>query len=91
MMKKAQVKDEKKDEIKPYEIGDLVLTPISDRLGVIKKIEEMEFNYEHRSYLGMPRTFKTYTVHIRLPHRIADCFKEVIVLCGENELERKNT
>lgn len=84
MKNKERIKKEAKP--KQFSVNDSVLTPISDRRGVIIKIEEVAAG-NHTWYSVSTPAYKEYTVKVRLPHRKLDLFKDVIVLCQDSELE----
>jgi hypothetical protein len=79
---------------KPLEVGEIVLTPISDRPGRITKIEISQIAGAHIMYV--PETGRitsshqktTYHVQIEFPHRDASCFKKLTGEFSAGELKR---
>lgn len=78
-------KDTEETKTPPFKIGERVLTGIAKWPGEIVRIEEKRTAYS--SYLGCT-DYKEFTVKIQIPMLDQPHFKDVTMVCLEQELTR---
>lgn len=87
-MKKKEAGKPAEKPKKPFQVGDYVLTPISERVGEIIKFEERPRDYGYIYLHGMDTTVKEYTVKVPLPCLKRSNFIDATIVLSESDLTR---